>query len=429
MKFQSLSKRVFFTDLAVILTFIYCFFNSKSSAFILIAVCFNFLVLLILYAIRAYELETVKSLQKAFTTFLIGTTLGGLFTLIPVLFYRPSIDFYIYIIFMVVYIIILPIINCKIAKSFIKNLPSNHYLIIGNDDKTLNIMDKLSKISLGKLNAVMYINPDPAVLENIVDNSIIINSVLVADMNLKERVEPSLERIRLKGNNITYLPHVVENSLTYIPFDVINKFKNYYEVAFEEQKINPVKRLYDLVVSSLLLLIFSPLIILFGIATYIESGGPIIFRQERVGFKNEKFTIYKLRTLTNVVVENTDNPNKDIEKRATRIGKIMRKLRIDEFPQLVNVIKGEMSLIGPRPEMVEFHDMCVDYIPFYSYRNLGKPGITGWAQMHYKHTTTVDDYKRKTEYDLYYIKNQNMIMDLQITLKTIVTMLCMKGAR
>ncbi|UNC93479.1 sugar transferase [Candidatus Contubernalis alkaliaceticus] len=427
--FNSLSKRIFLSNLAIILTMVFCFFNSQSFSYVMKAVFFNFLILLVLYAIRAFELQTVRSLNKAFTTFLIGTSLGGLFTLIPILYYRPAIPMYMYLTFLLVYMIFLPFINYKIAKNFIKNLPSNHYLIIGKDDKTYNIMDKLCKISLGKIRPVMYINPDAAVLENLVFDSHQINSVLVADMKLKERVEPSLDRIRLKGKNITYLPHVVENSLAYIPLDVINKFTNYYEVAFEENKISPVKRLYDLILSSFLLLIFSPLILLFGIALYIESGGPVIFCQERVGYQNKKFIIYKLRTLTDVDVKKTGNPNEGIEKRATRVGNVMRKLRIDELPQLVNVLKGEMSLIGPRPEMVEFHDMCVENIPFYSYRNLSKPGITGWAQMNYKHTTTLEDYRRKTEYDLYYIKNQNMIMDLQITLRTIVTMLGMKGSR
>jgi lipopolysaccharide/colanic/teichoic acid biosynthesis glycosyltransferase len=111
------------------------------------------------------------------------------------------------------------------------------------------------------------------------------------------------------------------------------------------------------------------------------------------------------------------------------VGKITRKTRLDETLQFINVIKGDMSIVGPRPEMIDFHEDMKKQIPFYKNRLRTKPGITGWAQIHYKHTTTLEDYIKKTEYDLYYVKNKSTLLDIQIMLKTVETMFGMRGAR
>jgi lipopolysaccharide/colanic/teichoic acid biosynthesis glycosyltransferase len=123
------------------------------------------------------------------------------------------------------------------------------------------------------------------------------------------------------------------------------------------------------------------------------------------------------------------NPNRAIEERPLKVGKVIRKLRIDESPQFLNVLKGDMSVVGPRPEMVEFHNMMKEQIPFYNMRLLVKPGITGWAQLNYKHTTTLEDYRKKTEYDLWYVKNRNIFLDLRIILQTLEAVLWRRGAK
>jgi lipopolysaccharide/colanic/teichoic acid biosynthesis glycosyltransferase len=124
-----------------------------------------------------------------------------------------------------------------------------------------------------------------------------------------------------------------------------------------------------------------------------------------------------------------ETPNDGIEKRVLKVGKITRKTRLDETLQFINVIKGDMSIVGPRPEMIDFHEDMKKQIPFYKNRLRTKPGITGWAQIHYKHTTTLEDYIKKTEYDLYYVKNKSTLLDIQIMLKTVETMFGMRGAR
>jgi len=153
-----------------------------------------------------------------------------------------------------------------------------------------------------------------------------------------------------------------------------------------------------------------------------------VFRQERVGKNGKIFIINKFRSLRQAEI-NPNNPNKDIEKRVLKVGKVIRKFRLDELPQVFNIFKGEMSIVGPRPEMIEFHNLMSSQIPFYNYRLKVNPGITGWAQIHYKHTSTLEDYIKKTEYDLYYVKNRTIFLDIQIMLKTLETMIGMRGAR
>ena len=165
-----------------------------------------------------------------------------------------------------------------------------------------------------------------------------------------------------------------------------------------------------------------------GLCILIEDGKPIVFKQKRVGKNGQIFIMNKFRSLRQAEI-NPNNPNEDIEKRVLKTGRVIRKFRIDELPQVFNILKGEMSIVGPRPEMVEFHQLMSNQIPLYNYRLKLNPGITGWAQINYKHTSTLEDYIKKTEYDLYYIKNRSVFLDFQIMLKTLETMIGMRGAR
>jgi len=162
----------------------------------------------------------------------------------------------------------------------------------------------------------------------------------------------------------------------------------------------------------------------------MEGGGAIIFRQERVGLRGTRIDLLKFRSMT-----------RDAEKdgkaewasandaRITSVGRIMRRFRFDELPQLINVLKGEMSFVGPRPERPEFVAMLTQQIPFYAVRHSVKPGITGWAQVRYSYGATVEQAVRKLEYDLYYVKNHTLLLDLLILLETIRVVILGEGAR
>jgi len=190
-----------------------------------------------------------------------------------------------------------------------------------------------------------------------------------------------------------------------------------------------MKRYTDILVSILNLAIFLPVSLLIALAIKLDSKGPIFYKQERVGEDGEVFNLFKFRSMRIDAEANGPVWATAHDHRVTRVGRIIRKLRLDEIPQMINVIKGEMSFVGPRPERPFFVDKLTSEIPFYSYRHSVKPGITGWAQLYYPYGASKEDALEKLKYDLYYIKNMSPFMDLMIVLETIKVVLFGKGAR
>ena len=190
------------------------------------------------------------------------------------------------------------------------------------------------------------------------------------------------------------------------------------------------KRVVGLVLSSIMLMLLSPLIFIVSIAIKLDSKGPVLFSQERVGEDGKIFKVYKFRSmkedaeaLSGPVWAEEDDP------RITRVGRIIRKLRIDELPQLWNVLKGDMSFVGPRPERPYFVEKLETKIPYYKERFSVKPGVTGWAQVMYGYGATEKDALEKLKYDLYYIKNMSLIMDLMVIFHTVKIVLLGRGSR
>jgi sugar transferase (PEP-CTERM system associated) len=191
-----------------------------------------------------------------------------------------------------------------------------------------------------------------------------------------------------------------------------------------------VKRLFDILVSIVLLVATLPLLLLAMLAVVLESGWPAFYLQERVGEAGRRFRIIKLRTMR----QDAEADGKPRwaglnDTRVTRVGAFMRKSRIDELPQLWNVLKGDMSFVGPRPERPYFVEQLTDRIPFYDVRHSVKPGVTGWAQVRYTYAATVEDGMVKLQYDLYYVKNHSLFLDLLILVETLQVVLLGKGAR
>ena len=187
---------------------------------------------------------------------------------------------------------------------------------------------------------------------------------------------------------------------------------------------------YSLIISFISLIILGPLMLLTALAVRLTSKGPVLYRQRRVGLNGRVFTVYKFRSMyadaearTGAVWASKDDP------RITPLGKWLRKLRLDELPQLWNVLRGDMSIVGPRPERPEFVDMLAQQIPYYRQRLAVKPGITGWAQINHKYGDTLVDSMIKLEYDLYYIKHLAPALDFYIIFHTIKVMLLSKGAQ
>ncbi len=180
------------------------------------------------------------------------------------------------------------------------------------------------------------------------------------------------------------------------------------------------KRLVDTSLSLIGLAVSFPLMVCVGLLTKLDSPGPIIFRQERVGEKGRVFTLYKFRTMV-ADAEKVSGPvwSQTADPRVTRLGKILRRTGMDEIPQLFNVLKGDMSFVGPRPERPHFVEQLQQQIPYYAQRLVVKPGITGWAQVRYGYGATLEDAVEKLQYDLYYIKNMSFFLDIIVILSTI----------
>ena len=236
---------------------------------------------------------------------------------------------------------------------------------------------------------------------------------------------------RLSGVEITDLARYFERVHGQVPIESLKVSWLIYGQGFRQNVMRAiVKRSFDLVVSAVLIVLTAPIVALAALLIAVEGGGPVIFRQQRVGHRGRTFTVFKLRSMQ----QDAERDGKATwatvnDVRVTRVGRLIRRARIDELPQLFNVLRGEMSFVGPRPERPEFVAMLTEQIPFYAVRHSVKPGLTGWAQVRYSYGATVEQSVRKLEYDLYYVKNHTLLLDLVILLETVRVVLLGEGAR
>ena len=198
-----------------------------------------------------------------------------------------------------------------------------------------------------------------------------------------------------------------------------------WDHGFEDK----LKRLLDVSLATLGLVVFAPLMLLIAVAIRLTSRGPAVFAQKRVGVMGESYTIYKFRSMRQGAEENGAVWAEEGDPRVTAVGSLLRKVHLDELPQLWNVLRGDMSVVGPRPERPVFVDELRRRIPYYDLRHVVKPGLTGWAQVRFPYAASVDDSLAKLEYDLYYIRHKNLLWDLRIILRTLTVSFTRRGSR
>ena len=259
-----------------------------------------------------------------------------------------------------------------------------------------------------------------------------VSSVIVA-LDQKRGIMPYNELLSCKTRGISIIDgeDFYERITGKLLVEKINPSWLIFSDGFVKSKASTfTKRLVGFVLSSIMFIIFSPLMLLVAVAIKFDSRGPVLFSQERVGENEEVFTLHKFRSMKANAEEETGPVwASDDDTRITRVGKLIRKLRIDELPQLWNVLRGDISFVGPRPERPFFVEKLKKVIPYYRQRFTVKPGVTGWAQIKYGYGASEQDALEKLKYDLYYIKNMSIVMDLMVILHTVKIVLLSRGAR
>jgi sugar transferase (PEP-CTERM system associated) len=245
-------------------------------------------------------------------------------------------------------------------------------------------------------------------------------------MSLRDLLE-----CKSRGIHVSDISTYFEKTLGQIQLDYVNAGWLIFGDGFNQGMVRTaVKRVFDLLGSAVLMVVGAPIMLLTALAIKLDSAGPVFYRQERVGKGGIGFDVIKFRSMrTDAEKDGKPQWASATDNRVTRVGKFIRLVRIDELPQLYNVFKGDMSLVGPRPERPFFVDQLTQDIPYYALRHSVKPGVTGWAQVRYEYGSTVEDARQKLQYDLYYVKNHTLFLDFLIMLETVSVVLTGKGAR
>lgn len=260
-----------------------------------------------------------------------------------------------------------------------------------------------------------------------------IDEIVVApdDRRLRLPVDEILD-CKMSGTMVLDLLSFFEKETSRIKLDVLHPSWIFFSDGFQFSGVAQFsKRILDLLVGVVIFLLAWPLMLMVALAIRIESGGkgPIFFHQVRVGLNGKTFRVHKFRSMrTDAEADGVARWATKNDSRITRVGNFIRKTRLDELPQVFNVLRGQMSLVGPRPERPEFVEQLEREMPFYAERHRVKPGLTGWAQLSYPYGATIEDARNKLEFDLYYVKNASVFLDLIILLETVEVVLWSKGA-
>ena len=372
--------------------------------------------------------------------------LGILYVLLPGLMLETKV-FALSVLFAVVFII-----SWRLVYAVISNLRifKKNIILLGSSPLAEQILDLIYSKSDYGYAVPLYIPEDRsdtrAIHEKYPDIQIAQGLKTLMDIIRKEKIKKIVVSLKEKRKNFP-LRELLDCRVKGIEIVDGNSFYETLSGKISVENINPgwlifsegfqksfikskLKRLSDIVISTAMIVLLSPVIGILALAIKLESGGPIFFTQDRVGERKKNFKIIKFRSM----VDNAEKISGPVwadenDPRVTRIGRYLRKFRLDEIPQLWNVCKGEMSFVGPRPERECFVGELERIIPYYSERFSVKPGLTGWAQVKYGYGANIEDAIEKLNYDLFYIKNMTLFMDLMIIIRTVRIVLFGKGGR
>ena len=409
-------------------------------------VTFAVTLLLAMVGVGVYGVDALRSMRIATARLVVAVSLGVLllsviFFLLPaVTFWRSNLLYAMLIALAALFLLRLVLGRALGGEGFKRRI-----LVLGAGPRAARLAELAKREGAGFIIAgYVAMNDGPVAVPASVNRDDIANltahvvrlgvSEVVLALEERRNSLPLADLLRIKttGVHVNEISSFLERETGRVDLDSLNPSWLIFSDGFSAgRRISAGgKRLFDVVVSGLILVLFAPLILLVALLVKLESEGPAFFRQRRVGLYGQSFDIVKLRSMREdaevggqAVWAQKDDP------RVTRLGRIIRKLRIDELPQAWTVLKGQMSLVGPRPERPQFVSDLEARLPFYAERHVVKPGITGWAQINYPYGASIEDARQKLEYDLYYAKNYTPFLDLLILLQTVRVVLFPEGAR
>lgn len=399
-----------------------------------------------LMAVGAYAAASFLSLRFAAARLLVAISMGVIL-LSLIYFFFPDLTYWRSSLFfsMVIAVVLLVVVRGLLGRYLGGDRFKRRVILMGAGERAARIATLAGQPGCNFLVAgVIAMNADETALPQAIPRSAIPNlqgfvidhraTEVVLAIQERRNALPyqDLLRVRTAGVQVSELSSFLERETGRIDLASVSHSWLIFSDGFASGRMwsAMIKRAFDITVSLLLLVIALPVILITAIAIRLESNGPAIYRQRRVGLYNQPFEIPKLRSMRQdaelggqAVWAEKDDP------RITRVGRFIRKVRIDELPQIWSVLLGEMSFVGPRPERPQFVEQLEQQIPFYAERHMVKPGITGWAQLNYPYGASIEDARHKLEYDLYYAKNYSPFLDALILVQTLRVILWPSGAR
>ena len=397
-------------------------------------------------AVGLYGADSLQSLRFAAVRIVVGVSIGVLalsavFFLFPALsLWRSSLAYA-----MAFSLVALVVLRILLGKALGSQAFKRRVVVLGAGARAARLKALAARpgsgfavvgyVSMSEANRVIPEAIARDAIYNLADHVVLLNaSEVVLALEERRNALPLKDLLRIKttGVHVNEISTFLERETGRVDLDSVNPSWLIFSDGFSSGRMlsGVFKRLFDIVASAVLLLLTFPLVIVIALAIRFESKGSAFYRQERVGLYGVPFQCIKLRSMRSdaevagkAVWAELDDP------RITRIGRFIRKLRIDELPQCWCVLKGEMSFVGPRPERPQFVDDLETKLPYFAERHMVKPGLTGWAQINYPYGASIDDSRQKLEYDLYYAKNYSPFLDLLILLQTIRVVLFPDGAR
>ncbi|MET3724723.1 TIGR03013 family XrtA/PEP-CTERM system glycosyltransferase [Sphingomonas trueperi] len=399
-----------------------------------------------LVALGAYGAEALQSLRHALVRLLVSIGLGVLglgflyFLVPPIGFWRSNLLYAAATAF-----VLLLLMRVLLGKTLGGAAFKRRIVVLGAGPRAARLK-QLSKAPGASFAIVGYVAMSDAnrvipeaiardAIYNLADHVVLLNaSEVVLALEERRNALPLKDLLRIKttGVHVNEFSTFLERVTGRVDLDSVNPSWLIFSDGFSSGRrmSGLFKRLFDILASLILLLVAFPLVIVTAVLIKLESRGPALYRQQRVGLYGQAFDVLKLRSMR----QDAEAPGEAVwaeenDPRITRIGRIIRKIRIDELPQCWSVLKGEMSFVGPRPERPKFVEDLEQALPYYAERHMVKPGITGWAQINYPYGASIDDARQKLEYDLFYAKNYSPFLDLLILLQTARVILFPSGAR